>query len=1099
METTLTIPKNPVYPPSMDFSRLRREGIRHIERMGSAIWTDYNTHDPGITILEVLCYALTDLGYRANLPPSDLFAADPDEPNRKPYFTAAEILPNEPVTARDLRKILIDLPGIHNAWVASWQEPEVLVRLTTTLTVGDEEKTLYKTFVSQADATLQALLVADLPAFKLDTLTITVRETTDSPDELIPLTEVLLRWYKNQRDCKPTLVKLYGNAFFEGLIRQLFKPLITPTKEQEKAFKKALATVGEQPAIRDLIGRLLLGSLETFKPPKDEDGNPATPNYSLYIPQGIYQIYLLLDDDCDESEITQAALAQLHAHRNLGEDFYPEFSIVERQPIAICANIEIATDAHADEVLPLIYETIGEYLSPTLRFYTLQEMMDKNGVFYLSDSSLERLTDAQLPVADQLALTPLLGTEFAGRSAFMNALRLAVGTDSFADYEALLFYHAEKRYDSHPVYQGPLLTHGFLDDAELEAAQLRQTIYKSDLYQLILTVPGVVSIENLVLDKCYHEEGVDGRRGMQHDNWCLSCGCNCLPQLDVDCSTFSFTKGIGYVQPDVQMARERYELLRMKHTAVDRQGSLDLTPPTGHFRPDLTDFTSVQEDFPVTYHVGREGIARTESPQRQAQAKQLKAYLLFYDQLLANYLAHLAEVRNLLAIDNDPGKTPNRLHQLPNVPGLLTLLQNGNATAYETDLTGLVSGSAVEQQLTRNRLLNHLMARFGEQFTDYALQYYPIERPAEYSPYGDLSQWIGQKQIFLQYLPGLGSHRGRGFNYRAQPQADNLHVWNSPNVAGLKRRVCALLGMPQSNLERMPFPDETDPLTTFRLDWTRHPISTEPNFFVETFAQTTGSRRRYRFGLKSSPDEADNLLVSTALYAKRTSADEAGQAFFDRAADPVRYGIRQLPTKQWEVGFWETKTDDTIPDEEPLLASPLPFLYEQRAKEELERIRKLAVAQDQDDSFHIVEHILLRPRDEEYIRLELAQPSSVPPLARLDPYSFQLTVVVPYWVKRFNDPRLFSQFEQMLRLETPAHLMLCICRYDRAQMFEFETKYLDWLLVNTQFDPEPFALREATNALIEVLNQYRSTCNLPQTADLTPPDCLPPTKPTPEP
>ncbi|MCI5210374.1 MAG: hypothetical protein D3910_16660, partial [Candidatus Electrothrix sp. ATG2] len=48
----------------LDFHSLRQEGIRHIERIGNKFWTDYNTHDPGITILEQLCYALTDLLYR---------------------------------------------------------------------------------------------------------------------------------------------------------------------------------------------------------------------------------------------------------------------------------------------------------------------------------------------------------------------------------------------------------------------------------------------------------------------------------------------------------------------------------------------------------------------------------------------------------------------------------------------------------------------------------------------------------------------------------------------------------------------------------------------------------------------------------------------------------------------------------------------------------------------------------------------------------------------------------------------------------------------------------------------------------------------------
>jgi hypothetical protein len=38
----------------MDYGLLRREGLRHLERLGSSIWTDFNSHDPGVTMLEVL-------------------------------------------------------------------------------------------------------------------------------------------------------------------------------------------------------------------------------------------------------------------------------------------------------------------------------------------------------------------------------------------------------------------------------------------------------------------------------------------------------------------------------------------------------------------------------------------------------------------------------------------------------------------------------------------------------------------------------------------------------------------------------------------------------------------------------------------------------------------------------------------------------------------------------------------------------------------------------------------------------------------------------------------------------------------------------------
>ena len=60
--------------PSLDFEFLRSEGIAAIEAMASTTWTDYNHHDPGITILEQLCYALTDYSYRADYPLPDLLS-----------------------------------------------------------------------------------------------------------------------------------------------------------------------------------------------------------------------------------------------------------------------------------------------------------------------------------------------------------------------------------------------------------------------------------------------------------------------------------------------------------------------------------------------------------------------------------------------------------------------------------------------------------------------------------------------------------------------------------------------------------------------------------------------------------------------------------------------------------------------------------------------------------------------------------------------------------------------------------------------------------------------------------------------------------------
>ena len=45
----------------LDYENLRKEGIAWLKKLARSEWTDFNAHDPGITILEQVCYALTDL------------------------------------------------------------------------------------------------------------------------------------------------------------------------------------------------------------------------------------------------------------------------------------------------------------------------------------------------------------------------------------------------------------------------------------------------------------------------------------------------------------------------------------------------------------------------------------------------------------------------------------------------------------------------------------------------------------------------------------------------------------------------------------------------------------------------------------------------------------------------------------------------------------------------------------------------------------------------------------------------------------------------------------------------------------------------------
>ncbi|MDX2304718.1 MAG: hypothetical protein NW226_18050 [Microscillaceae bacterium] len=127
MQTTFVLDKANPLTPAEDFWNLRREGISLIERLGHQQHTEYNSSDPGITILEALCFAITDAAYRMGFDMKDLLSPKRLEADTwdKVFYTARQILHNSPLTLNDYRKLIIDVEGVRNAWIEKSRDYEV--------------------------------------------------------------------------------------------------------------------------------------------------------------------------------------------------------------------------------------------------------------------------------------------------------------------------------------------------------------------------------------------------------------------------------------------------------------------------------------------------------------------------------------------------------------------------------------------------------------------------------------------------------------------------------------------------------------------------------------------------------------------------------------------------------------------------------------------------------------------------------------------------------------------------------------------------------------------------------------------------------------
>jgi hypothetical protein len=123
---TLTIKRKDKRQREASFEKLRAEGIRLAQAASGDTWTDYNLHDPGVTILEQLCYALTDLIYRSEFPVADHLTG-PDgriDYERQCLHAPQVILPCRPTTTTDYRRLLLDrVDGIDDARFVVPQRP----------------------------------------------------------------------------------------------------------------------------------------------------------------------------------------------------------------------------------------------------------------------------------------------------------------------------------------------------------------------------------------------------------------------------------------------------------------------------------------------------------------------------------------------------------------------------------------------------------------------------------------------------------------------------------------------------------------------------------------------------------------------------------------------------------------------------------------------------------------------------------------------------------------------------------------------------------------------------------------------------------------
>lgn len=120
MKASASIARHDVKKDPLSFYSLRKTGIGYAQQFSGEIWTDFNAHDPGVTILEQLCYGLSELNYRTDFNVED-HLAQPDgylDLTKLALAPPEDIMPSRACTAADYQNLLLDgIEEIDRLWI----------------------------------------------------------------------------------------------------------------------------------------------------------------------------------------------------------------------------------------------------------------------------------------------------------------------------------------------------------------------------------------------------------------------------------------------------------------------------------------------------------------------------------------------------------------------------------------------------------------------------------------------------------------------------------------------------------------------------------------------------------------------------------------------------------------------------------------------------------------------------------------------------------------------------------------------------------------------------------------------------------------------
>lgn len=330
------------------------------------------------------------------------------------------------------------------------------------------------------------------------------------------------------------------------------------------------------------------------------------------------------------------------------------------------------------------------------------------------------------------------------------------------------------------IFTGPLPKYGFVFDEDLTSKI--DAIYISRIKELILSVEGVKEIRNLQLF----------RNGLPvFDNF-VQLQKTEFPRIDyLDELTDTFESNLKLLKNNVTYEVDPIITKQLLSTEISSSNNFyyqelqyeEKLPSSRFSLEQLRTHFPIHNELPAFFGVGVTGVSKSASKEIQASALQLSGYLYFFEQIMASYLTQLSGLRQLFSI-RDTSST--YFHQLPTaIPNLDKLLFS------QEEVINVLHESAErsEDYLDRkNRLLDHLLARFGEKLDETKLK--KICRSSDLDSSENWAKSILQTKVnLLSQLIELGQNKSKGFDVKA------MEIWDCSNLSSIEKRIGLTLGI----------------------------------------------------------------------------------------------------------------------------------------------------------------------------------------------------------------------------------------------------------------------------------------------------------------